>query len=83
MPSIDVPNPSAAELQFQLTSDYTMDETQSVPSIDVPPDFTSVSNVGELEFSTSKNVMDETRKFKTKLFFLRVLNTERSCYSFS
>lgn len=56
---------------------------ESVPSIDVPPDFTSVSNVGELEFSTSKNVMDETRKFKTKLFFLRVLNTERSCYSFS
>ncbi|XP_039304908.1 uncharacterized protein LOC120357826 isoform X2 [Solenopsis invicta] len=61
VPSVNVPNPPAAELQFQSTSEIIMDETQSVPSIDVPPDFTSVSNVGELEFSTSKNVMDETR----------------------
>nr|XP_012215879.1 PREDICTED: uncharacterized protein LOC105668213 isoform X2 [Linepithema humile] len=60
VPSINVPNSPAAKLQFQSTSENIIDETRSMPSIDIPPASTLViPNVGELEFpSTFKNVMD-------------------------
>lgn len=48
VPSINVPNPPAAELQFQ---------------------------------STSENIIVETRKFKTKFFLLRVVNTDKRIYT--
>ncbi|XP_039314765.1 uncharacterized protein LOC113006169 isoform X1 [Solenopsis invicta] len=57
VPSVNVPNPPAAELQFQSTSEIIMDETRLVPSIDVPN-----PSAAELQFQlTSDYTMDETQ----------------------